>query len=214
MTDGADKQVSAYERWEFPAVESGRGGKARLTAAGLELVQRQAFEEAYAEGRREGFEQGYREGREAAGAELEGLRERLHALLDALADPLSSLDDVVEESLLVLATAIARQLVRRELKTDPGQVVASVREAMAALPVARREVRIYLHPDDVTLVREALALDPGASGWSIVEDPLMTRGGCQVESEDSRVDAKVESRLATVIAHVLGGERQQDEGAT
>jgi flagellar assembly protein FliH len=43
--------------------------------------------------------------------------------------------------------------------------------------------------------------------WQIVEDPAMTRGGCRVRSEQSRVDASVEARLNAVIANVLGDER-------
>ena len=52
----------------------------------------------------------------------------------------------VERELLTLAMALARQIVRRELKTDPTQIIGIIREAIAALPVAAREVRVHLHP--------------------------------------------------------------------
>ncbi|MFO0510060.1 MAG: FliH/SctL family protein [Gammaproteobacteria bacterium] len=42
----------------------------------------------------------------------------------------------------------------------------------------------------------------------MVEDPMLTRGGCLVESEASRVDARLESRVAAAFALVLG----EDEG--
>ena len=54
--------------------------------------------------------------------------------------------------------ALARQIVRRELKTDPTQIIGIIREAIAALPVAARDVRVHLHPEDAAVVRAA----PGA----------------------------------------------------
>jgi flagellar assembly protein FliH len=68
-----------------------------------------------------------------------------------------------------------------------------------------------LHPDDAALVRERLgaAASPAASdrAWSIVEDPMLARGGCRVTSESSTIDAEVEQRLGAAIATVLGDER-------
>jgi flagellar assembly protein FliH len=46
--------------------------------------------------------------------------------------------------------------------------------------------------------------------WRIVEDPLITRGGCKVDTEVSHIDATVENRLAAVIATLFGGEREHD----
>jgi flagellar biosynthesis/type III secretory pathway protein FliH len=53
-----------------------------------------------------------------------------------LAKPFEVLDAEVERELLTLAMALARQIVRRELKTDPTQIIGIIREAIAALPVA------------------------------------------------------------------------------
>jgi flagellar assembly protein FliH len=41
----------------------------------------------------------------------------------------------------------------------------------------------------------------------ITEDPMMGRGGCRVVAESSTVDARLETRVGAVIAHVLGDER-------
>ena len=79
---------------------------------------------------------------------------------------------------------LARQIVRRELKTDPTQIIGIIREAIAALPVAAREVRVHLHPEDAAVVRENLAPTESERAWMIVEDPVMARGGCQVNTSD------------------------------
>ncbi|MCX8049936.1 MAG: flagellar assembly protein FliH [Methylohalobius sp.] len=210
----------------------------RLTAEALEKIQKQAFEEAanagreagyregYAKGSQEGyqagydkgFQQGYREGKEKAEGQAKAQAEQalasevayLRQLMKALIDPLEQVDAQVEQELIALAMLTAKHLIRRELKTDPGQIVAVVREALALLPVARRHVTLVLHPKDAELVRGALDLGQSKVAWKIVEDPTLTRGGCRVETETSRIDATVENRLSAVIAAALGGERSGD----
>ncbi len=209
-----------------------------LTADQLEKMQREACEEAAREGREQGyregfdkgnqegyregydkgFQQGYREGREQGEKEgLEEGRQSLNAeidhikqIMDQLAEPLSQLDGQVEQALVDLAMTVARQLVRRELKTDPGQIVAVVRESLSLLPVSQRTATLTMHPEDAELVRSALHLDQVSVPWQIVEEPLISRGGCRVETEVSRIDATVESRMAAVIATALGNERSLD----
>lgn len=205
-----------------------------LTAEALEKVQQQAFEEAakagyregytkgsqegYKEGYDKGFQQGYREGKEKGEAEGRACADQalavevgyLRQLMAALTEPLKQLDDQVEEELVTLAMTVARNLIRRELKTDPGQIVAVVREALALLPVAKRSVTLVLHPADAELVRKALHLDQAKVSWQIVEDPTLSRGDLRVETEVSRIDATVESRLSAVIAAAFGGERCGD----
>jgi len=127
---------------------------------------------------------------------------------------IEEMDAAVEQALVDLAVTLAQALVRRELRSDSGQVVAVVREALAALPVASRHVRVCLHPDDVVLVTEALvARDAGSDAgrdWHLQEDPTLMRGDCRILSENSQIDATMEKRLATVVAQLSGGEREQD----
>jgi flagellar assembly protein FliH len=113
----------------------------------------------------------------------------------------------VQEQLTELAIAIARQLLRRELKIDPSQVIAVVRETVALLPAAARDVRVLLHPEDAALLRERLVAPQIESAWTLLEDPMMSRGGCRVTAEAAQIDARVETRLAAVMSALLGDER-------
>ena len=106
---------------------------------------------------------------------------------------------------------VAAQIIRREIKTDPGQVIAAVREAISILPLASQQISLHLQPEDAELVRSALALDEMSPAWKIIEEPLLTRGGCQVVTETSTIDATVENRTAAVIASVLGDQRDREE---
>jgi flagellar assembly protein FliH len=133
--------------------------------------------------------------------------ERLDALLGQLANPLKLMDAEVEQNLLALALAIGSQLARRALQAEPGQVIALVRECLKQLPLGAREIRVRLHPEDAALMREKLATPSGASAWQLLEDPTLTRGGCLIESEHSRIDARLESRINAIVAAALGDER-------
>jgi flagellar assembly protein FliH len=161
-----------------------------------------------AEAHREAFEQGLAEGREAGRAEVRAQVERLSGMFYDLARPFEDLDSEVERELLTLAMALARQILRRELKTDPTQIIGIIRDAIAALPVAAREVRVHLHPEDAAVVREHLAPTENERAWSIIEDPVMARGGCQIASATSRIDARLETRLGGILSELMGTERQ------
>ncbi len=199
------EELGGIENWTVPDVHppGQKGASARpVTARQLEELQEQA--------RLEGFEQGRREGLEAGRKDILARVRDLELLLHSLTRPLEQLDDQVEKELVTLALTVARQLVRRELKADPQEVLGVVREAMAVLPVGARNVQLHLHPEDAAVVRDALSLGGAEHSWKIAEDPVLTRGGCKVTSDSSQIDASVERRLNSVIASVLGGERVSD----
>lgn len=189
---------SKAERWDVPALDG--SGQGMMTASHLQEVQKAAHEEA--------FEQGYREGLQAGQQEVSARVARLDALLQAQAKPLDDVDDEVEKQIVDLALKIVAQLFRRELKSDPDHVVGVVREAVGLLPVASREVQVFLHPEDATLVRNTLTVSDNERAWSIVEDPLIARGGCRVSTDTSQIDASNETRLQSLIASIRGEERQ------
>ena len=105
---------------------------------------------------------------------------------------------------------MVKQLFRREIRIDPTHVIGVVREAIQLLPIASRNVQVNLHPDDAALVRESLSPAEGEPAWTIVEDPLISHGGCRVTTENSQVDATAEARLQAVINNILGDERVHD----
>lgn len=188
-----------------------------LTVDEIEAMQKQAYDEAFAQGKMHGFQQGFDEGSKKGYEDnlhlLQGQAAALISLLESLSEPFKRLDEEVEKELVKLVIGIATQIIRRELKLDPGQIVAVVRETLNVLPLTSQKITLKLHPEDAELMRTALALDEASPSWSIVEDPLITRGGCEVDTEISHVDATVEHRLAAVIATLLGGEREHDSVA-
>jgi len=215
-TASPDRQTTAYERWELPVVGEEENNNAEqentelVTAAEVELIYKQAYDEGHESGYADGHEKGLAEGQ----TEIRQQVETFQTLIKTLDAPFDELNEQVVEQTAQLAMAVARQIIRRELHMDPGQIVGVVRDALKALPVVARKIRVSLHPDDAVLVREALSLHEQAEDdsqtWRIIEDPLLSCGGCKITSENSTIDATVETRLQRVITGIMGGERAHD----
>jgi len=194
--------------WDLPSV-NGRAVQGRRpgrTVSELEEVERRAYEEAFAKGREAGLAAARAESQQALN-QLNAQVQRLESVLGSLSKPLDHVNAEVEQQLLNLTLSVARQLVRRELRIDPTQVIAIIRETVALLPAAARDVRVHMHPEDAAVVRERLATPTADRAWTIVEDPVMTRGGCRVTTETAQIDARLETRINSVMAAMLGDER-------
>jgi len=230
----SEEELKALGLWniseQFGRKKSVTEQPSSLTVDEIETMQKQAYDEAFAQGKQEGFEQGFEEGKQAGynqgfetgklEGEKKGYEENLHlirkqtaefvSLLESLSEPFNELDEIVEEQLADLAITIANQIVRREIKINPEQIISIIHDAISVLPVASQRLTLSMHPDDAELVRTSLALDDISPPWIIIEDHLLTRGGCKVETETSRIDVTVEHRVATIFSTVLGGERGED----
>lgn len=209
-------KTAAVERWALPDVAGpvvSRMRKEEKVDNTVDLL-RQALQESEA--------RGYQAGLEKARAEsqitLDALAARvvqLDSILQLLGAPLQQLDSEVERELLHLTLAVGKQLARRELRVDPTQVIGIIRESLAQLPTAARNIRVHLHPEDAATVRERLAEPTQERAWTIVEDPTLSRGGCLIKTENSLLDARLDSRIAAVIAAAMGEERHaHDRPAT
>lgn len=200
--------MSAVSRWDLPAVagKTVQGRRAGRTVSELEDVERRTHQEAYTKGHAAGLAAAKAESQQAL-SQLKAQMAALEKMLGAVAQPFREVDGHVEEQLVHLAVTVARQLVRRELRMDPAQVIAIIRETVALLPATTRDVRVHLHPDDATVVREKLATPGAERAWTIVEDPVMTRGGCRVTTDTAQIDARLETRIQSVMNAILGEER-------
>ena len=208
MSDSRRNPAASIERWRLPEVDGPIIGRVRedRRAAAAEESARLAAKEAETRG----YEAGMARARAETSTRLAALEERvkrLDAALHLLARPLEQLDADIENELAQLALAVGKQLARRELHIEPTQVISILRESLALLPAAAREVRVHLHPEDAATVREHLTAPAAERAWTIIEDPTLSRGGCVIHSEASRIDARLEARIAAVAASALGDER-------
>jgi flagellar assembly protein FliH len=215
MSENAHPPAAATDpaAWVLPTID-GPVLPLRRRSTDLEATERAAWERGHAEGHAAGLAAAQQQ-MQAATAEAARLVQQLQSICDFMTRPLAQLDQEVLSQLATLAGAIARHIVRRELKLHPDEIVAVIRETVALLPANARDVRVHLHPQDAALVRERLSPAASDRTWSVAEDPMLTRGGCRVTSESSTINAEVEQRLGAAIATVLGDERgAQTAGVT
>ena len=182
----------------------------QLTAAMLDKIQQDAHQEGYEAGRKEGFEFGHKEALESYRKKYDAQLSDLDMILKSFSQPFEKLDDQVENEIVELVVSMVKQLVRREVRMDPSHIVGVVREALAILPVAARDISVVLNPADAEIVRQAYDLAEREENWKIVEEPTLDRGGCKILAAQSSVDATLESRLDAMIAPLLDDERRQE----
>jgi flagellar assembly protein FliH len=204
-------EIEAAQRWDLPSVEGAalpRAGAKGVNVMHLSLVEREAWEHGYKDGHVEGVRKGEAElGKRIA--EVNVKIAALEAIIGMLARPLEQLDEQVESELTRLALTVAKHLARRELKIEPAQIIGIIRQTVALLPLASRNIRVHLHPDDAAVVREKLAQPQGEQQWQLAEDPLMARGGCRVTTDNSSIDARFETAVAATLSGLLGDDRAE-----
>ena len=206
---------TAWERWELanfaaeaPVVAAaGAGHGAELTMSGqpvdraeLERLCAQAREEGYQAGYHSGMAIGKRNGYTEGQAEAQAEARRIAQAADHLDQALKEFDQQVADELLALAVEIARQVVRKEIATQPDMILAVVNEALSYLP--HQHVSIHLNPGDATLIRSYLGDMLTHSGHRILEEPGMKPGDCLLESGGSQIDATTATRWRRVIENL------------
>lgn len=168
------------------------------------------LEELEAEARREGYDAGFKEGLAAAKVEGDKVRSELTDLLRSISRPLTAMDERVETELARMAMMVARQIILSELTTSPDLVVEAVQNAVRMLPSWTGRLRVFLHPDDVNLLK---TLEVTEKEWDLLADPKLQRGDCVLETVTSRLDARTETRIAAVVGRVLGADAEENHSA-
>lgn len=162
-----------------------------------------AAEAAFAAGR----EEGRREARAALEAEWRNALQILAAAAEVVRASRNRWLDTADENLFALATAVARQIIDREVATEPALVLDLVRRAIDELD-AGGPVAIRLHPDDLTIVRERLEHTSAGDGpldLEFIADPTIGRAGCIVEHQHRLVDGRVETALVALYQRLRDG---------
>ncbi len=204
-------QVKKSERWTLPSFDGGvprktASAKAKdeqpklPTAEEIEAIRQSAFEE--------GKQQGYQAGLEQAQSELKQMKQEFSNIMLQLEKPFEQEEEEITKELAELAIMVTRNIIRRELKINPEQIIAVIRESIKLLPSSGRKIMVQLHPEDANLIRKIFSVDEEKdSNWIIADDPSITRGGCFISTDVSKIDATVEKRIIDIFTHVFGEQR-------
>jgi len=172
-----------------------------LTLEELESIRQEAYNEGFSAGEKDGFRSTTLKVRQEADAALGVKLASLETLMGSLFEPIAEQDSQIEKAMVDLVQHIARQVIQRELALDSTQIERVMREALKLLPLGVGNVRLYINPQDFEQVK-ALR-ERHEETWRIVEDAALLPGGCRVETEQSRIDATVETRISQIMAKLF-----------
>jgi flagellar assembly protein FliH len=223
------EQQSAYQRWEMtsfgderPSTQARRAAMAPPppppepveivphvalpTLEEIEAIREQARAEGYAEGLQEGraagHAEGYADGARAGQIEAESELEHLRSIAATFSDAVVQADETIAHDVLELALRLARGMVRTAFEVRPELILPVVQEAIGYLPVLAQPATLTLNPEDAEIVRQAMGQELVKGGWRIVEDALLARGGCKVDTASNQIDAQAQARWAR-LTHAL-----------
>jgi flagellar assembly protein FliH len=178
-----------YESCLLPRLDQGSQSNVRLvTPRQIETAQREAYNEGVNLGRKDAYNR---------------FSSQLQSIVASISETLVEFDEKTLQQLASMILTCSRQLIRHQLTIDPGMMVSVVRESLKLLPLTEREVTILMHPEDCAVVREAFETDGRKSAINIIPDAVMSRGSCVVMSDESRIDATIESRMEAVVSQML-----------
>ncbi|UAA38167.1 flagellar assembly protein FliH [Paraneptunicella aestuarii] len=194
------------------------------TAEEIEEIRRAAYEEGFSQGQQEGMEKGYQEGLEKG--QQEGHQQGLEAghaegleqgqseiaeqvaiwqqLMTTLHNPIASMERELQKELVALSVSLARSVVRHEVKTNSDIIFQALADGLKVLPIRENAYQIRMHPEDIELVKTQFSdEDIERHNWIFVEAPELSRGGCDIMTDNNAVDVTVERRCRDVLDRFL-----------
>jgi len=187
------------ESTEAPAQEIDTAELAERVAT----IERDAFVKGYA--------QGERSGEEAAARQGEAMLRRLAGTIDEVAALRTDLMRRTERELVNLALVIAERIIAREVALDRELLVAMARVAIDRLG-DRASATIRLNPADHASLAATRGQQPAAGPVQIVADPLVSRGGCLVQSDFGLMDLGIEAQMSEMSRALLGSGETNEDG--
>lgn len=186
----APSGIAKFSLWPLPEL-----ARARLADAAVEIGAESPGPEESAYAR--GYETGYADATNEAGRTMKRAAGLLISTAEALDAARLNMVREIEDSVCLLALAVAKHLVQREIAVDPTVARDLVQRGLEAFPVGSR-VEIHLHPDDLAALRSQFGLpsaDGRASDLQWIADLEVERGGCTLETPHRVVDGRIETAL-------------------
>ena len=178
-----------------------------LTLEELESIRQEAWNEGFAAGEKEGFHSTQLKVRQEAEVALAARVASLERLMSSLMAPLAEQDQQLEKAMVGLVEHMTRQVIQRELKTDSRQIEQVLREGLKLLPMGAENIRLFINPQDFDQVK-ALR-ERHDEHWKILEDESLQPGGCRIETEHSRIDASIETRIKLAMDQLFDQLHEQ-----
>lgn len=201
MASFGDNRPTAVAR--HAAEKAARSALQQQLSEQIAHSRRQARDEGRDEGHAEGYAAGHAEGLAQGRLDAQAERDQLLQLAAGFSGELAQANEAMSRDVLALALDVAKAMLKTALPLNPELVLPAIEDAMRRLPSVQAPALLHLHPDDVTLVQAQSGDGLVASGWRLLADAAIERGGCRIETGSNQVDAELPTRW-TRIATALG----------
>lgn len=156
--------------------------------------------------RQAGYQDGYRDGMAALDAFKHSFAQQISAQVGTLVRnfdaELQALEAEMAQSVARIAVELARQVVRSEIEQRPELIARVAHDAVEALQLSARHVRVRVHPDDYPLVLDGAGNEMQAREAQLVPDPDVPRGGVKVDADIASVDATLAARWQQAVSAI------------
>jgi len=156
--------------------------------------------------RQTGYQDGYRDGMAALDAFKHSFAQQISAqvgqVVKSFDAELLALEGEMAASLARIAVELARQVVRSELQQRPELIARVAHDAVEALQLSARHVRVRVHPDDFPLVQEGAGPELQAREAQLIPDAEVARGGVKVDADVASVDATIAARWQQAVSAI------------
>lgn len=207
------EELGSFAAWSPGNLEAGEPAGA-AAAAPAEPADGAAQQARLAAARQAGYQDGYRDGLVALDSFKQGFAAQMSAqigrLVASVDAELAALETSMAQALADAALHLARGIVRAELKARPELVAEAVQQALAAVLLSARHIRVQVHPEDLPLVEAGAGEALAARGARLQPAAEIARGGCRIESDLGRIDATLETRWRQAAA-LFGREQPWDD---
>lgn len=183
----AEPTDAAAETIPDPNEERAIDMRRQLFEIAKKEAEDRAWKAAYEAGYQAGFDSGEQDARARAEAALDarvaGHVEHIEVLIRQFRQALHDYSQRQTQAVTALALETGRQLAGEALALRPEQIVADVNAVLEEEGHTADVLRIYLHPDDYTLVHDHLQDTLKQTGWQLRSDHQLARGDCRLETE-------------------------------
>jgi flagellar assembly protein FliH len=181
-------------------------------------IREEARKTGFEAGRNAGYEDGYAAGQAEAKAAVQAEMQKKMAMIAKIAQDCKRIRSCTiaeaERDIVVLGLAVAEKIIRKQIQEDPELAVHIVQDV--AMKVQSEDQVIFrVHPTVVDALEEIADKGKNSTGgtqvgWTLIGDSTVEPGGCLMETEFGRIDARLETRFINVSESLLqlleGGE--------
>ncbi len=222
----ATNALNKARTWKYEPPEQEEEIKP-LTATDIEAIRAAAYDDGLTSGRKEGYEegliqgkqeglelgiaegkeQGLADGMQAGQEQMDELARSWQAIIDQTSKPLAQVNGELEKELVILCVKLAKAVINVEISCQNDVLIKAIGEGIKALPIQDSQYQFQMNPIDVAMVKGHFGEQAITENkWKLIEDPTITRGGCEINTQNNSVDMSIERRTDDVFSQFLNAQ--------